>query len=83
MGRDDRVLPLTRVVAVVIVPFLLFQVAGLMLTLILLAGVRARHEFTSTNPLTWLFGVGFVGLLAAIGVLYLRMRARALQFGDE
>jgi hypothetical protein len=40
MGRDDRVLPLTRVVAVVIVPFLLFQVAGLMLTLILLAGVR-------------------------------------------
>jgi hypothetical protein len=55
---------------------ILFQVAALMLTLILLAGIRANREFDRSSALTWLFAGGFVGLLAAIATLYLRMRAR-------
>jgi hypothetical protein len=55
---------------------IMFQVAGLMLVLILAAGLRAHGEFAPSNPLTWLFGGGFVGLLAAMAILYLRMQAR-------
>jgi hypothetical protein len=38
-----------------------FQVAGVMLTAILVAGVRARAEFDPGNVLTWLLAAGFVG----------------------
>jgi hypothetical protein len=54
---------------------IMFQVAGLMLTLILLAAIRAHREFNPSHPLTWLFAAGFIGLLAAIPMLYLRMQA--------
>ncbi|NYG05769.1 hypothetical protein BJ986_000256 [Phycicoccus badiiscoriae] len=36
-----------------------------MFGLILVAAVRARHEFFTGRPLTWVMGVGFVGLFAA------------------
>jgi hypothetical protein len=36
-----------------------------MFALILVAVVRARHEFLTERPLTWVLGVGFVGLFAA------------------
>jgi hypothetical protein len=49
------------------------QVAMIMLTLMVLAGLRAHHEFDTGNPLTWLFAVGFVGLDVGIASLYLRM----------
>lgn len=39
-----------------------------MFALILVAGVRARHEFFADRPLTWVMGVGFVALLALSAV---------------
>jgi hypothetical protein len=54
-----------------------FQVALVMLTLMIVAGLRAYAQFDPANPLTWLFAIGFVGLTAAIAVVYRRMeRAR-------
>ncbi len=55
----------------------LLQVAGVMLVLILIAGARAHGEFDSSNPLTWLFAVGFVAATLATVVLYVRMESRA------
>jgi hypothetical protein len=54
----------------------LLQVAGFMLALILVAGIRAHSEFDSTNPLTWLFAVGFVTTALAMLAWYLRMESR-------
>jgi hypothetical protein len=53
------------------------QVAAFMLVLLLLAGIRAHAEFDASNPLTWLFAVGFSLVTLAIGALYLRMEASA------
>ena len=50
-----------------------------MLALILLAGARATGELDPANAMTWLIGGGFAGVLGAIAILYLRMRARAPQ----
>jgi hypothetical protein len=55
---------------------ILLQVAALMLALILLAGARATGELDPANAMTWLIGGGFAGVLAAIAILYLRMRSR-------
>lgn len=55
---------------------ILFQVAALMLALILVAGARATGELDPSNAMTWLIGCGFAGVLAAIVILYARMRAR-------
>jgi hypothetical protein len=55
----------------------LLQVAGVMLVLILIAGARAHREFDSSNPLTWLFAVGFVAATLATVVLYVQMESRA------
>jgi hypothetical protein len=52
------------------------QVAGLMLTLILVAGVRGHAEFDPANVLTWTLASGFGTLLIALGSLYSRMEAR-------
>ena len=54
----------------------LLQVAALMLALIVLAGARATGEFDSANAMTWLISGGFVAVLAAVVVLYLRMETR-------
>jgi hypothetical protein len=48
-----------------------------MLALILAAGARASGELDPSNAMTWLIGFGFAAVLAAIVVMYARMRARA------
>jgi len=53
-----------------------FQVAGVMLTAILVAGVRAHNEFDPGNVLTWLLAAGFVLVTAAVAGLYWRMELR-------
>jgi hypothetical protein len=58
---------------------ILFQVAAVMLVLILVAGARAYRELDPSNPLTWLFGAEFIAAVAATTILYARMRARAGQ----
>lgn len=55
---------------------ILLQVAGFMLTLILIAVVRAHPEFDTTRPLTWVFGAGFLVVAAATAALYVRMEAQ-------
>ena len=55
---------------------ILLQVAALMLALILVAAARASGELDPSNVMTWLIGAGFAAVLAAIAVLYLRMRTR-------
>jgi hypothetical protein len=59
-----------------------FQVGLVMLTLIIVAGLRARSELDPHNPLTWLLAVGFVGLSAVMAVLYWRME-RAVRAGGR
>jgi hypothetical protein len=49
------------------------QVALVMLTMMVVAGLRAYRQIDATNPVTWLFAIGFVGLTLAILVLYRRM----------
>ena len=55
---------------------LMLQVEVFMLALILVGGVRAAGDLAGLNALTWLFAAGFVGLLVASVVLYLRMEQR-------
>jgi hypothetical protein len=52
---------------------LLVQVEMIMLALILVSGVGAAGDWDPSNVLTWLFAAGFVGVLAASAVLYVRM----------
>jgi hypothetical protein len=54
-----------------------FQVAATMLALIVVAGLRARSEFCTHNVLTWLFALGFVGVLTGIVIVYVRMEGQA------
>lgn len=56
---------------------LMIQVEMIMLVLILTAGVRAAGDWDPSNVLTWLFAVGFAGVLAASVVLYVRMERHA------
>ena len=56
---------------------ILAQVAGLMLILILIAGVRAHAEFDTSNLLTWLLLGGFVVTVAALTILYVQMESHA------
>lgn len=57
-----------------------FQVAGVMLALMVVAGVRAHGEWFAHRALSWLVEVGFVVALVAAVVLYVRMEreSRAL-----
>ncbi len=54
-----------------------FQVAAVMLVLILVAGARARAEFDPANALTWIFLVGFGSVTVAVGAIYWRMERLA------
>jgi hypothetical protein len=56
---------------------ILLQVAGFMLALILVAAIRARDEFDTSKPLTWLFAAGFATTALAMLAYYLRMESRA------
>lgn len=53
------------------------QVAGVMVVLMLVAGIREHSSFDSTNPLTWLMAAGFVAVLMGGTVLYYRMERAA------
>jgi len=55
---------------------LLLQVEALMLVLILISGARARAQFDTSNPLTWLFAAGFLATALATAGFYLLMEAR-------
>jgi hypothetical protein len=55
---------------------ILLQVEGFMLALILVAAVRAHHDFNTGRLLTWVFAAGFVSLAVSSAVLYARMEAR-------
>jgi len=55
---------------------ILLQVAALMLALIVVAGARAAGELDPSRAMTWLIGAELAAALAAIAVLYVRMRAR-------
>jgi len=46
------------------------QVAGVMLTLMVIAGIRARAEFVTTRPLTWLLAVGFTTAAVVVETFY-------------
>ncbi|MCW2700246.1 MAG: hypothetical protein JWQ45_1781 [Blastococcus sp.] len=52
---------------------LMLQVAMFMLALIVVSGVRAARDLDPSNVLTWLFAVGFAGVLVASVACYLRM----------
>lgn len=56
---------------------ILLQVAGIMLVLILIAGVRAHTEFDKARPLTWMFAIGFGATVVAGVALYVSMELRA------
>ena len=55
---------------------LMLQVQAFMLTLILLAGFRARSEFDASNALTWLLLAGFLTATAAAIAVSVAMDAR-------
>ena len=48
-----------------------------MLALIAVAALRARDDFDTSRPLTWVFAVGFVALAIGSAILYARMQRRA------
>lgn len=54
----------------------LLQVEMFMLALILVSAVRGAGDVDPANPLTWVFAVGFLGVLVGSVVLYVRMEQR-------
>lgn len=52
------------------------QVAGVMLLLILIAGLRAHAEFDTGRPLTWLFLIGFPLTTLVLALFYWQMETR-------
>jgi hypothetical protein len=56
---------------------LLFQVAGVMLAAVLVAGVCAHAEFDPAKLLSWLFAAGSVAVTAGGAAMYWRMQMRA------
>ena len=56
---------------------LLLQVEALMVTLILVGAVRARAQFNTGRPLSWILLSGFVAVLLGSGYLWYTMEIRA------
>ena len=56
---------------------LLLQVEALMVTLILVGAVRARAQFNTGRPLSWILLSGFVAVLLGLGYLWYTMEIRA------
>jgi hypothetical protein len=54
----------------------MLQVGIVMIGLMLVASLRARHEFYPDRPLTWLLLAGFVGVLVASALLWLVVARR-------
>lgn len=55
---------------------LMLQVEALMITLMLIAAVRARTEFYTDRPVTWLMLGGFVGVVLGSAYLWIIMEMR-------
>lgn len=55
---------------------LMLQVEAVMVTLMLIGAVRARPEFETGRPLTWLMLGGFVAMLLGSAYLWFRMEIR-------
>ena len=55
---------------------LLVQVEMIMLALLLVGGVRGAADWARSNVLTWLFAAGFVAVLVASVVFYVRMESQ-------
>jgi hypothetical protein len=53
------------------------QVAGVMVVLMLAAGIRERSSFDASNALTWFLAVGFSAVLVGGVGLYIRMERAA------
>jgi hypothetical protein len=58
---------------------LLLQVEMIMVTLMLVAALRARQEFEPQHALGWLLGGGFVAILAGSLYLWVVMTARVMR----
>jgi hypothetical protein len=56
---------------------ILLQVAFVMLTFMVLAGIRAQAELMTSRGLTWAFVVGFGAMTIAVAGLYVSMERRA------
>jgi hypothetical protein len=56
---------------------LMLQVEVLMVALMGVAAVRARHELITDRPMTWLMLTGFVAVLAGSGYLWFANEVRA------
>ncbi|HWI02134.1 MAG TPA: hypothetical protein VNT27_17535 [Propionibacteriaceae bacterium] len=56
---------------------LMLQVEALMVTLILIGAVRARAQFNTGRPLSWILLSGFVAVLLGSGYLWYTMEIRA------
>jgi hypothetical protein len=56
---------------------LLLQVEMIMVTLMLVAALRAAPEFDGQKRLTWVLGAGFIAILASSVYLSAAMTARA------
>lgn len=56
---------------------LMLQVELIMLTLMLIAGVRAHDEFFTDRPLTWIMLIGFTAVLIGSAVLLVSSNRRA------
>jgi hypothetical protein len=59
------------------------QAALVMVVLMFVAGLRAHAEFDAGNALTWVFLVGFIGVIVAIAVLSWRMDQRASRMNQQ
>lgn len=53
---------------------IMIEVAQIMIALFLVAAVRARDEFDTGRPLTWMLGVGLAAVLVGATLLEVRMR---------
>lgn len=62
---------------------LMLQVEVIMVALMLIAAVRARAEFDTARPVTWLMLGGFVATLACSGWLWYSMEIRGRHTGSE
>ena len=67
--QDDHVYRFTRLLAVIIIPFLIFAWIILYLLSDRTAALRSWSDFNPANSATWLFIGGLSGLLIGIVIL--------------
>ena len=62
---------------------LMLQVEMLMVSLMLIAAVRARGEFDTSRPVTWMMLTGFIAVLLGSGYLWYTMEIRPRPGWDD